>query len=194
MKLLNNKNTNCTKKCSGKAFDLVALFIGLVPIIMQISLFDWNHRPHYLKSRATLNSNDKVINLEVAREPDELTYGLKFRHQIPQNQGMLFVNSRPSIVQIWMKDVYIPLDMVFLKDGVIKKILTNVPPCQQSNCPVYSSSTAVDQVIEIKAWETGVLGLKPGEQLEIVDKEKGNYESISDNINSGADRRDSGRN
>lgn len=162
MKLLNYKTLPLP-------FHIFGLSVGFALVFMRIGVFYWNYQPHYLSSKATLSLNDKVIDLEVAREPDELVHGLKFRRQIAPNHGMLFVNPRPSTVELWMKDTYVPLDLIFLHNGSIKNIITNVPPCQQSKCPIYSSGGVVDQVVEIGANQASLLGLKVEEQVKIVE-------------------------
>lgn len=159
--------------CKMKAFHVFGLGVGLTPVLMQFALFYWNHKPHYLQEKATLTFNDKTINLEVARKPEQLVYGLKFRKSMPSLHGMLFVNPRPSIVQLWMKDTYIPLDLVFLKGGVVESIISNVPPCQQSKCTIYSSGGVVDQVVEIGANQASLLGLNYGSLVKIVDRNHG---------------------
>ena len=158
--------------CSMKSFHAFGFLVGFTPVLMQIGIAYWNHQPHYLTEKATLTFNHKTIDLEVARSPEQLVYGLKFRKSMPSLHGMLFVNPRPSIVQLWMRNTYIPLDLVFLKGGVVESIISNVPPCQQSKCPIYSSGDVVDQVVEIGANRASLLGLSYGSFVKIVEKSR----------------------
>ncbi|MBR8830881.1 MAG: hypothetical protein N5P05_000195 [Chroococcopsis gigantea SAG 12.99] len=111
---------------------------------------------------------DQVIELEVARTPEQQETGLMYRTSLPRNRGMLFPFPSPRITRFWMKNVYIPLDMVFLKDGQIKEILANVPPCKADPCPVYGTDGLVDAVIELSGGRAGELGLKPGDRINII--------------------------
>jgi len=68
-----------------------------------------------------------------------------------------------------MKNTKIPLDMVFLRDGQVKAIKVNVPPCTTTPCPSYGpeSETLIDQVIELRAGRAAELGLKVGDRVSI---------------------------
>ena len=66
-----------------------------------------------------------------------------------------------------MQDTYIPLDMIFLQDGVIKSIVEAAPPCNTKICPKYDSVYPVNQVIELPANSTKILNLKVGKKLHL---------------------------
>ncbi|MGV2829504.1 DUF192 domain-containing protein [Myxosarcina sp. GI1(2024)] len=109
----------------------------------------------------------EVVNLEVARTPQQQAIGLMFRQSLPSDRGMLFPFESPRVARFWMKNVAIPLDMIFIKDGKVVDIAVNVPPCQNEPCPTYGPDTLVNGVIELKGGRTEELGLKSGDSLEI---------------------------
>jgi uncharacterized membrane protein (UPF0127 family) len=109
----------------------------------------------------------KKINLEVAQTPKQQEIGLMYRTSLPDDQGMLFPFNPPQPVAFWMKNTLIPLDMVFLRTGVVQAIATNVPPCKSDPCPGYPSSKTIDQVIELRGGLTTELGLKVGDRVTI---------------------------
>jgi uncharacterized membrane protein (UPF0127 family) len=88
---------------------------------------------------------------------------------------MLFIFDPPRTVTFWMKNTLIPLDMIFIKDGEVKYIAENVPPCTTMSCPTYGppSQIVIDQVIEVRAGRTTELGLKIGNPItiEFLDKQ-----------------------
>ncbi|MBF2025216.1 MAG: DUF192 domain-containing protein [Oscillatoriales cyanobacterium C42_A2020_001] len=110
---------------------------------------------------------DQVIQLEVARSQDEQAMGLMFRPKLEDNRGMLFPFSPARPVSFWMKNVRINLDMVFLRDGKVIAIASNVPPCTSAPCPVYGPQSLVDQVIELRGGRAKELGIKPGDRLVV---------------------------
>ncbi len=120
-----------------------------------------------LPIEATAEFGGQTIELEVAKTPGQQEIGLMYRDALPSAQGMLFIFDSPRYVRFWMKNVIIPLDMIFLRDGKIKAILVNVPPCSAPPCPTYGPPTEVDQVIELKGGEAAKLDLKINNPLVI---------------------------
>lgn len=55
--------------------------------------------------------------------------GLMFVRDLPEFTGMLFIYERAARLSIWMKNTYIPLDIVFIRaDGTISNIVQNARP------------------------------------------------------------------
>jgi hypothetical protein len=112
-------------------------------------------------------ANERVVELEVAKTPAEQSQGLMFRSQLPPERGMLFDFDSPRVARFWMKNTLIPLDMIFLREGKIKAILEQIPPCKSDPCPVYGPWMEVDQVLELGAGQAQNMGIKVGDRLTI---------------------------
>jgi uncharacterized membrane protein (UPF0127 family) len=110
---------------------------------------------------------NQEIELEVAQTNEQKQLGLMFRPSLPDNRGMLFLFSPARQVKFWMKNVVISLDMIFLKNGVIKSIESNVPPCSVDPCPIYGPNVPIDMVIELNGGRASDLGLQIGDRLNI---------------------------
>ena len=54
------------------------------------------------------------FNIEIATTPAQMEQGLMFRRNLASDAGMLFVFQSPSQASMWMKNTFIPLDMVFI--------------------------------------------------------------------------------
>ena len=79
-----------------------------------------------------------------------------FRKSLGQREGMLFVYERPKIIAMWMKNTYIPLDMLFINQGgQVVKIVRNTVP--MSLTPI-SSDFPVAMVLEIPGGIAAQLG------------------------------------
>jgi uncharacterized membrane protein (UPF0127 family) len=107
------------------------------------------------------------IELEVTKTPQQQQLGLMFRKSLDSNRGMLFSFSPPRIPRFWMKNVVIPLDILFIQDGKIKAISHNVPPCRVDPCPVYGPDIPIDMVIELKGGRASELCLSVNDTVDI---------------------------
>lgn len=128
-----------------------------------------NRQPQSLPIAAKITIGDQVIDLEVAGTPQEQEMGLMFRTDLPADRGMIFPFTPARPVGFWMKNTLIPLDMVFLRDGVIREIIANVPPCGADPCPSYGPpfNVDIDQVIELRSGRAEELGLRRGDRLPV---------------------------
>ncbi|WP_315789912.1 DUF192 domain-containing protein [Fischerella sp. JS2] len=117
--------------------------------------------------------NGAIIDLEVAQTPEQQAMGLMYRPALSPNRGMLFQFPTPMAVSFWMKNVPVPLDMVFLRKGVVQMV-TTAPPCNADPCPTYGPKTQVDQVIELRSGRAEELGLKKGTSIKIDFLQAGN--------------------
>jgi len=115
--------------------------------------------------KAFVEITGQTIYLEVAQTPQQQATGLMYRTQLADNRGMLFPFHPPRPVGFWMKNVPIPLDIIFLNKGKIVKIAANLPPCTSNACPVYPSEVPIDQVIEIRGGRAAQLGLEVEDSL-----------------------------
>lgn len=130
-------------------------------------LINETKRGQVLPISAQLVIDGQIIDLEVASTPKQQQIGLMYRNFLSDDRGMLFPFPEPRIASFWMKNVNIPLDLIFMKDGVVKSIAHNVPPCQKDPCPVYYSETSVNQVLELAGGRAKQLNIQPGDHLEI---------------------------
>ena len=59
---------------------------------------------------------DKEFNVKEARTQEEKQKGLMNVKELPSNEGMIFSYDEPDLVQMWMKDTLIPLDIIFINE------------------------------------------------------------------------------
>ena len=104
-----------------------------------------------------------AFTVEIADTEDAIREGLMFRESLAPDAGMLFDFQKPRIVSMWMKDTYLPLDMIFIDaDGVILNIVEHTVP--QSLVPIVSKGEAL-AVLEVNAGTAGRLGVKAGDRV-----------------------------
>ena len=82
---------------------------------------------------------------------------------MPPDRGMLFEFPIEEPVAFWMKNTYIPLDMIFIRhDGTIVSVAANTEPLSETTIP---SSGPVDGVLELNGGIAASIGLRPGDKV-----------------------------
>jgi uncharacterized membrane protein (UPF0127 family) len=104
-----------------------------------------------------------AFQVEMAITPEEKERGLMFRRELPDGHGMLFDFQFDQNVAFWMKNTYIPLDMLFIRgDGRILRIAENTEPLSERNIP---SGGPVRAVLEVIGGTAKKLGIAAGDQV-----------------------------
>jgi uncharacterized membrane protein (UPF0127 family) len=103
------------------------------------------------------------ITVEVTESPQEKATGLMFRRALTDDAGMLFFYDAPQEITMWMRNTYIPLDMVFIRaDGVVHRIEAWTEPLSDD---IISSHGEVSACLELAGGAAERLGLKPGDRV-----------------------------
>lgn len=111
----------------------------------------------------TAAGREVPIDIEVAEDQQDKALGLMFRTELPDDKGMLFPYDGAREVTMWMRNTYIPLDMVFIRaDGVVHRIERSAEPLSER---VISSEGPVTAVLELAGGAADRLGLKPGDRV-----------------------------
>jgi uncharacterized protein len=104
---------------------------------------------------------DHVLQVEVMRDEAGREQGLMNRRYMPADRGMLFEFGMEQPVLMWMKNTYIPLDMIFIsRAGVITHIAENAEPLSEA---IISSEGPVYAVLEVNGGLSRKIGLKKGD-------------------------------
>jgi len=104
-----------------------------------------------------------VFDVWLADSPRRQSQGLMFVRSLPEMRGMLFVHESPRPLSMWMKNTYIPLDMVFIDaNGRIQQIIEQTTP---HSLATISSKEPALAVLEIAGGEAKRLGLHPGQRV-----------------------------
>ena len=110
-----------------------------------------------------------AITAELAVTDDERQLGLMYRKKINPDQGMLLVFEQENFYSIWMKNMKIPLDILWLdKEKRIVHIERDVPPCKEDPCPTYTSRFPAMYVLELKAGSVNEHKLKMYDCVDFV--------------------------
>ena len=65
----------------------------------------------------SVSINGHGLRVEIAATPLARTCGLSLRESLPVNHGMLFIERNERVLEFWMKNTTIPLDIAYLDNG-----------------------------------------------------------------------------
>ena len=119
-------------------------------------------KPKILEKK-TLKIRDIPFTVEVAQTPEEKAYGLMFRPTLPVNTGMLFLNPHPTEMSVWMKNTFVPLDILFF-DGR-KWVVQALPGMKPLDETPRSSAGPVKGMIELPAGTIRKYQIKIGDKV-----------------------------
>ena len=103
------------------------------------------------------------FNIRVADTEPRRELGLMYVTRLPSDEGMLFPEDQPRVMSMWMKNTYIPLDMLFIDThGRIVCLLANTKP---ESLDILSCDKPVKAVLEIGGGEAQRRGIKVGDEV-----------------------------
>jgi uncharacterized protein len=98
-----------------------------------------------------INDSGETLAFDVylAQTDEQRQRGLMFVRSMPEQTGMLFVYNEDDVHSMWMKNTYIPLDMVFaLGDGRVSSVIRDAVPLSLKSL---ASKEPVRYVLELNA-------------------------------------------
>ena len=103
------------------------------------------------------------FEVELALDGEQRAQGLMYRRGLADDAGMLFLYGREWPVSMWMKNTFIPLDMLFIAgDGRIVSIAERTVP---QSLETISSGQPVAGVLEVNGGTVARLGIQPGDRV-----------------------------
>lgn len=175
MTLPKNFAKSCFKTCE-KIFPkpfIIAVFYFIVFLFIaptaatakENNQFNSNPKNYNVKLQILNQKNQKITEFNTAIADNSYTQrtGLMFLESLPKNQAMLFLFEESTIIDMWMKNTKIPLDMLFIdKNNIIIDIVENTSPY---SLEIISSKKSANKVLEINAGLSKSLKIKVGYQI-----------------------------
>ena len=127
------------------------------------SLSDRSESDLSILSIKTGNGQEHVFRVELALDAASQARGLMFRRKMADDGGMLFVYDREHVINMWMKNTFLPLDMLFAgRDGTIIAIAKRAEPFSEK---IISSQKPAFAVLEVNAGTAERLSIRVGDHI-----------------------------
>lgn len=101
--------------------------------------------------------------VELAMTPAQRRKGLMYRDQLARNEGMLLVYAQSGDHRVWMKNMRIPLRVLWIDESFMVLSVQRLNPCLASPCPVFSAPLPARYILELSDDDHAV---KPGDKVE----------------------------
>jgi hypothetical protein len=154
----------------------VAVFIIAVGVFVQKSSSlglsgIFSPQPSSIPEKS-ITINSTKINVQIADTPDKRAKGLSGTTSLKEGSGMLFVFDTKGVTPLfWMKDMLIPIDIIWIGSGKIVRIDKNVPipapGTPDDNLKTYSTGAPIDYVLEVNAGFSEKNKINVGDGVEL---------------------------
>ena len=149
------------KRTKSKQIGIVIVLIGAM-LMFILKPFGGNQQTGKIKNATReipfrhegnltfLNDSTTIKNIEIEVADDDLqrARGLMYRKQRPENRGMIFLMDRNEIQNYYMKNTYIPLDIIYV--GADKKVVSiqkQTTPLSELSLPSAGPAKYVVEVV-----------------------------------------------
>jgi hypothetical protein len=113
---------------------------------------------------ATQSGNHR-FRVWIAADDNSRARGLMFVRELPADRGMLFLFRTPQSAAFWMKDTYLPLDLIFIDPtGRVLNIGRDARPFSLA---AIRSDGPVIAVLEVRAGTAARIGIAPGDRIKL---------------------------
>ena len=130
------------------------------PSIAKETAVTFNREPVVINTE----KGKKTYDAEIAISNEQLERGLMYRESLQENEGMLFLFDHDQIINMWMKNTLIPLDMLFIdNEGKIIYIANDAVP--NSLTVINSGNTPVLAVLELKGGNAKAHNINIGDKV-----------------------------
>ncbi|NCN07441.1 DUF192 domain-containing protein [Candidatus Falkowbacteria bacterium] len=142
--------------------------VFVVTILLFVSLAIIVKNKQALANLQTIDIAGQQIKLRLAKTPSEQQLGLGYVKKMPSNNGMLFVYDDYILPNFWMKNMIIPIDIIWIKDDMVIGYERNLEPQRDNlNLPIYRPKSFVNYVLEVNSGFVDKYSLRIGDIVKI---------------------------
>jgi len=147
----------------------ILIFLFGVFFILLVALLGKSNARYSWYDQKVVSVGNVKLNVLLAATDAQKQLGLGHRKNLDQFSGMLF-HFNKATPGFWMKDMLIPIDIIWISENTIIAINKNIPPPSSQDpqpLPIYSPPSPIDYVLEVNAGFSDKYGIKIGDTVTI---------------------------
>ncbi|MCC3860230.1 DUF192 domain-containing protein [Pseudemcibacter aquimaris] len=139
------------------------IFIALIGLFFVANIA--NAQQKFPTDTLSIISKDNTydFDIELALDDSHRQYGMMFRTELPEMNGMLFIYDNKKRISMWMKNTFIPLDIIFVDEA--GKIMRIEKMAQPRSLSLIRSGGLAKAVLEVNGGLADKLGIDVGDEL-----------------------------
>ena len=141
---------------------IIVLFVVLILVVLVSASYLNGKGILFTSKGSTVTIGANTFAVEVEKTPAAREQGLSGRSSLQADHGMLFLFDTPDRYAFWMKDMYFPLDIIWILDGKVVYLEKNVPA---NFSGIIDPPTDANQVLEINAGNADKTGINEGDKV-----------------------------
>ncbi len=154
-----------THLSTNKKRTIISLLL-LIAVSLFFVAFHKNRDSYLSYPKIGASINGKFLNLYVADTELREEKGLGGVKYLPESEGMFFEFDREDFWSIWMKDMFIPIDVIWLNEN--NEVVYVVPNMRPEDYPhIYTPSVLTRYVIEVNAGFVEKNKIKMGQKFDV---------------------------
>lgn len=140
----------------------IIVWVIVLGVLAGVGYCVWTVANQMNKKYTTVDIGKGTFRAEVADTDETRARGLGGRQELGKSEGMLFVTEKDGDIPIWMKDMRIPIDIVWL--DAKKKVVHVKRDAWPDSEPheVYHTPVPARYVLELPAGSAKEHSIKPG--------------------------------
>jgi len=156
---------------------LVFLLLIFITILFSILFFKVKEEPSKFITSSDLSNrgwnsteikiNNVTIFAWIADDEEKRALGLMHIKKLEENEGIIFIFEDEGIHQFWMKNTYLPLDILFIDKNLKIIDIQSMEPCNMNECILYSPPRSIKYAIEVERGFCTRNGIKIDDEVKI---------------------------
>jgi uncharacterized membrane protein (UPF0127 family) len=122
--------------------------------------------PNHVINLVNPAGSRQSLKVWIARTQEEQARGLMGVESLAPATGMLFVFQEPQVLNFWMKNTLLPLDILFFDADNSFVSSRTMEPCTADPCPSYSSGKPAVSALEVPKGFVKTYGVGEGWRFE----------------------------